>query len=48
VFANHDRRAVDVRPGHDFDREVDVVAHPQQDRFQEVHQIELTGGKSLD
>ena len=46
--ADNEARTVGMRPSHDLDRHAIVVAHPQRDRFQEVNQIELAGGESLD
>ena len=36
-----------MRPGHDLDREVIVVAHPYGNWFEQMNQIELAGCESF-
>jgi hypothetical protein len=48
VAADDQAGAVGVRPGHQLDRDLVVVAHPDRDRLEEVHQVELAGDEALD
>jgi hypothetical protein len=48
VTADYQAGAVGVGPGHQLDRDLVVVAHPDRDRLEEVHQVELAGDEALD
>ena len=48
VLADDKARAVRMGPRHDLYREIVVVTHPNRNRLEEVHQVELVGREAFD